>query len=297
MADISTQDLDLYWFPDDPARSEREFRAKLAELQGQEAKDHAFQAEILTQIARAEAAQGKITEASASLAAASNLLGEVASEESLRARIRLLLQEGRLFVIQRTPAPARTRFNKAWVLSVNAGEDCFVIDVAREMAGIEPQKFQEVWIRKAIEIAEGSSQEKARFWLGDLYAELGWRLFDLRQFDAALVAHQSSLACHQQRGCQLGIYQARWAVGRLLRQLRRVPEALAWNETLMLEMDTENPLYGRLCEEVAECLLSLNRPEVAQVQFAHAYHELSRAKVVDRHPLGLKRLKQLGKVD
>ena len=81
------------------------------------------------------------------------------------------------------------------------------------------------------------------------------------------------------------------------RQLRRIPEALAWNQALLLEISSNGYLYGRICEEVAECLLSLKGPEAAQAHFARAYQELSQTSVEDRHPLGLKRLKQLGKVE
>jgi tetratricopeptide (TPR) repeat protein len=296
-AKMPLQDLDLSWRPEDPALSERIYRSMLAELVNPAGDGDVFRVELLTQIARAEAAQGKHAEAFTLLETGAKLLGENTSDAATRAKIRLLLEEGRVFTVQRTPAQARTRFSKAWELAVRAGEDFFVVEIARAMAEIEPLKMQEVWIRKAIEVARGSKTEKARLWLGVLYEDLGWKLFELRQFEASLAAYQSALESHQALESTEGILRAKWAVGRLLRQLRRVTEALAWNEALLPETSGKGPLYGRLCEEVAECLLTVKGPEAAQPYFARAYHELSPASAHDRHPLGLKRLKQLGKVE
>lgn len=290
-------DLDLSWLPHDPASSELNYRSMLAELHDPEGHDIAFRIELVTQVARAEAAQGKHTEALATLEAASKLLASSAPAAPVRARIRLLLEEGRLSALQRTPSRARTHFSKAWELAVSSGDDFFVVEVARAMAEIEPLKMQEVWIRKAIEVAAGSKQSKARLWLGELYEELGWRLFDLRQFEASLAAHQNSLASHQARESREGTLRASLGVARLFRQLRRIPEALSWNEAVLLEIPGTGHLYGQFCEEVAECLLAAKGPAAAQAHFARAYHELSRSSANSRPPPGLKRLKQLGKVE
>lgn len=295
-ASIPAPDLDLLWQPKNLVQSENIFRAKLAELKDSGKDDREFRIELLAQIARAEAAQGKFPEAISGLEEAKRLLDETAPNVPISAQIRILLEEGRILTLQRTPSQARTRFAKAWELAVSSGQDYFVVEIARAMAEIESLKLQEVWIRKAIEVAEKSTQEKARFWLGELYVELGWKLFDLRQFDASLAAHRSSLANNQSRGSRAEILQAKWAIGRLLRQLRQLPEALAWNEGLLFEIPHSGLLYGRLCEEIAECLLNLKRLEAAEPYFARAYHALSQDSVEDRHPLGLKRLKQLGQV-
>ncbi len=294
----AAQNLDLCWRQEDPAASEKIYLDMLTREKELAAGDPGFRIELLTQIARAEAAQGKLIEARARLDESEKLLGELLPQVPIKAKIRHLLEEGRFYTLSRTPSQARMRFSAAWPLAVNAGEDSFVIEIARMMAEIESMKLQEEWIRKAIEVAENSKQEAAQRWLGDLYADLGWRLFELRQFDSALKAHQSSLENYQHRTSQPGIFRARWAIGRLLRQLGRYSDALAWNEVLALEMGMDVPVYGRLCEEIAECLLSLKRPVEAQDFFARAHRELSRDTwVPDRHPLRLKRLKDMGKVE
>ncbi len=296
-ADSAIPDLDQYWHPKDPALSEKHFRTMLAELKDPAGANSVVRIDLLLQIARAEVLQGKLPEAIATLEAVTQYLEVNPSEVPVRTRIRLLLEEGRILTLQRTPSQARTRFAKAWELAVNAESDYFVVEIARAMAEIEPPKMQEVWIRKAIEVASESAQDKAKLWLGELYEDLGWRLFDLRQFDESLAAHKCSLNNYRAFDSQEGAHRASWAIGRLLRQLRRIPEALAWNEALLLEIPGSGHLFGRICEEVAECLLSAKGPVAAQDYFARAYRELSRSSVQDRHPLGLKRLKQLGKVD
>lgn len=291
------QDLDLCWFSQGPSTLETIFQSRLAELEDLEDSNPASRAELLTQIARAEAIQGKISEAKVTLEVASKTLSEMVLIAPVTTRIRLLLEEGRLLILQKTPSQARTRFATAWTLAVNAREDFFVIDIARMMAEIEPMKLQEEWIRKAIETAEGTHQEKARFWLGHLYADLGWRLFDLRQFEASLKAHECSRENYQNLSLKADALRAKWSVARLLRQLGRVLEALELNEALLLEVSSGAPLYGRLCEETAECLWALDQRELARRHFANAYEELSRSTwIADRHPLRMKRLKDLGKV-
>ncbi len=293
---MNAQDLDLCWRPHDPATSEQILRAKLTEARQPSSKDKGFLLELLTQIARAEAAQGKLTEARNSLNEAEKILNEPEAAYPARMKIRFLLEEGRFFIHSKTPAQARTRFSQAWALAVNAEDDFFTVDIARMMATIEPMKLQIEWIHKAIQIAEQSTQEKARRWLGGLFSDLAWRFFDLRQFDQALEAHKTSRSHFQKHGSEREVFVANWAIGRVLRQLGRVQEALAIQEGLRAQMGAHDLPDGRLFEELAECLFSLKKLEAAQIFFEQAHRELSSDKwIPDRHPLRLKRLKDFGR--
>jgi tetratricopeptide (TPR) repeat protein len=288
--------FDHCMIPHDPAASELRLRAQLPEVAGLAGESRWLLADLLARIAGTEAAQGKLTEARATLDEAEKVLLEPGLAP--RAKIRFLLEEGRLFILMRTPSQARTRFSQAWALAVEAGEDSFTVDIARMMATIEPMKAQESWIRKAIEVAESSEQKEAKAWLGGLYSDLGWRLFDLRQYESALEAHQLALTHYQNRGSMQEQQGARWSVGRLLRQLGRLSEALAQQEALYLETASSGQPDGRVCEEVAECLHGLKKAEAAQIYFERAYRALSaEGRLADRHPLQLKRLKTLGKVE
>lgn len=295
MEDIIS-DFDILWLSQDPAKIEHMLLEKLPAAQNLSGPDRHSYAELLTQLARAKSMQGKEAEAREHIDEAEKIINTLADSCPVRSKLRLLLEDGRLLIQLRTPSQARNRFSQAWALAVNADEDFFTVDLARMMALIEPQKRQEEWLQKAIEIAEQSKQAKARMWLGELYSDLGWRLFDLKQFEAAIAAHQSAVKSYKFEESPKE-YNAKWAIGRVLREMGRDAEALAWYEQLELERGVVLPPDGRLFEEIAECMKSLKREDSAQKYFARAYWELSlETRIPDRHPLRLKRLKELGKV-
>lgn len=295
---LTVFDLDAVWTPADPAGAEAVYRSRLAECRALPEKDLSHEIELLTMLARAEAGQKKTKEALVSLEEAEKLLAEGQGGYKVAAQIRYLVERGRLFIEESTPSRARPLFSQAWILAVNSGEDSFTVEIARLMAVIEPMKSQEEWLLKAIQIAEQSPQDKARRWLGGLYAALAWKVYDLRQFERALEAHQRSLSHFRQRGSEHEVFVARWSVGRVLRQLGRVDEALVIQRSLLAEIGKEKATAGRLYEELAECLLAVKKLEEAQGYFAMAHEELSKGDwVPDGQPLQIKRLKTLGKVE
>ncbi len=73
-------------------------------------------------------------------------------------------------------------------------------------------------------------------------------------------------------------------------------EALIIQNALLAELGIGGAKDGRLYEELAECLHSLQRSEEAQPYFELAYRELSADEwIVDNQPAVLKRLRELGK--
>lgn len=295
---LTVFDLDTLWTPANPAAAEAVYRARLAECRALPERDLSHEIELLAMVARAEAGQKKTKDALATLEVAEKLLADAQGGLKVAAQIRYLVERGRLFIDESTPARARPLFSQAWTLAVNSGEDFFTVDIARLMAGIEPQKSQEEWLLKAIQIAEQSPQDKARRWLGGLYAALAWKVYDLRQFERALEAHQRSLSHFRQRGSEHEVFVARWSVGRVLRQMGRVEEALVIQQSLLAEVGKEKASAGRLYEELAECLHAVKKLEEAQSYFAMAHEELSKDDwIPDGQPLQMKRLKTLGKVE
>jgi len=290
-------DLDILWKPQDPAASEIMFRNFLPAARQSQDADRSHLIELLTQVARAQGAQAQYNEARATLEEAGKLLEDDASTYRVSAKIRYLLERGRLYVLEKTPAQGRVLFSQAWTLAVNSGDDFFTVDVARMMASIVPQKEQEEWLLRAIQIAEASPQEKARRWLGSLYASLGWKLFDLRQYDNALATMQKSLSHFKAFGSEREVFVARWSAGKILRQMNRLEEALALQKSLLSQLGPSDAPDGRLFEEIAECLQALRQTDEAQMYFERAYKELSSEQwLTDNQPLKLKRLKDLGKV-
>jgi tetratricopeptide (TPR) repeat protein len=211
--------------------------------------------------------------------------------------IKQLIEKGQHYIANKTPSQARILFVEAWNLARESGEDHYLVEVAQLMALIEPQKTQQDWIRKAIEVAESSSQENARQQLGNLYTSLAWKLFDLRQYEKALTTFERSLVHLREQNSVKEIFVARWSMGKVLRAMNRTEEALVIQKSLLSEIGSGGTPDGRVFEELAECLQALHKVAEAEPYFALAYKELSSNEwIADNQPLKLKRLKDLGKV-
>jgi tetratricopeptide (TPR) repeat protein len=285
-------DLNRIWNASDPKASEVSFRELLSAAEG----DPSRLVELNSYIARSESAQGKLAEAKASLQKAEHLL-EATPACRVSAKIRWLLEVGRLYILERTPSQARIRSAEAWTLALQSGEDYLAVDAALMMAEIEPQKVQQEWIRRAIQLAESSSLGGTKRWLGSLYTSLGWKQFELRQHTACLATFEKALTHLKADGSDRERFVAQWAIGKVLRILGRGEEALTIQNALLAELNIGGAKDGRLFEELAECLHSLKRTPEAKIYFELAYRELSVDPwVMDNEPAKLKRLKDLGQV-
>jgi tetratricopeptide (TPR) repeat protein len=290
------EELDARFDPLDAAASEHELLALLPEAKEKDA-DPRILIQLHSLISRAEAHLGKHPQARASLAHAEALLKESQEAVPAAVRIRFLIEEGRLHVLEKTPSRARRPFAEAWTLATGSGQDYLAVEVAQLLAATEPQKSQQEWITQAIEIAARSADPRAKLWLGGLYASLGWKLFDLRQFDRALETFQESLRRARESGTPRDSFVAQWSIGKVFRAQGRTEEALGVQKALLAELGIGGVRDGRLYEEVAECLQTLRQPDEARLYFELAYRELSSdAWAADNRPVDLKRLKAFGKV-
>src|SRR6185437_15151051 len=100
-------------------------------------------------------------------------------------------------------------------------------EITQLLAVTEPQKSQQAWISRGIEIAEKSPLPKSKRWLGGLYTSLGWKLYDLRQFENSLGAFQKALKNHKAQGTQREAFVAQWSIGKVLRTIGKTDEALS----------------------------------------------------------------------
>lgn len=289
--------MDTLWNPADAAASEAAFRALLDEAQKLTDREPDSLIELLCWLGRSEACQKKFIQARGSLEKAEKLLNEEQANHPRSARIRWLLEKGRLHILEKTPSQARGFFSEALAMAIHSGEDHFAVEIAQLMATTEPQKVQQEWILRAIEIAENSRLPKTRGWLGGLYTSLGWKLYDLKQYDQSLETFKKALAHLKAQGTAREAFVAQWSIGKVLRALGKTEEALSIQKTLLSELGIGGERDGRLYEELAECLQTLKRTTEAQLYFELAYRELSNDEwVTDNQPLKLKRLKDLGKV-
>jgi tetratricopeptide (TPR) repeat protein len=281
-------DFDALWDYDHPDESEKRFRELLpaAEQSG----DASYQAQLLTQIARTYSLRRQFDAAHQTLDTVEMMLTETLKT----ARIRYLLERGRTFNSSKHPAEARPLFIQAWELAQAAGEDGYAVDAAHMIAIVEPPEQALEWNLKALEYAEKSQQPRAQKWLGSLYNNIGWTYHDMGQYERALDIFQKALVWQEGNGKPNTIRIARWCIGRVLRSLKRIDEALAIQQALLKELQDSGGTDGYVQEELGELLLIQGSDE-AQTHLAQAYRILAQdAWLVENESARLERLKTLG---
>lgn len=293
MSDSTTTlvDFDSRWDYDRPAETEIEFRKLVPAARASGNRD--YLAQLLTQIARTEGLQRRFDDAERTLAEAESLL----APEMRVARVRLLLERGRVLNSSKRREQSKPFFLGAWDLAREANADGFAVDAAHMLGIVEPGDSSVAWNRKAMALAESSSDPKARKWLGSLYNNLGWTYHGQGEYDTALDLFGKALAEREKEGKKSDVRIARWCVARCLRSLGRVEEALAAQRRLYDEFAAEGSMDGYVVEEMGECLLLLHRDAEAKPFFARAYQELSQDPWLrDNEAPRLERLAALGGV-
>ncbi len=281
-------DFDSLWNYDDPASTETKFREILPAAEA--SKNPSYHLQLLTQIARAEGLQRKFDDAHSTLDKTESLLD--AADD--RARIRYLLERGRVFNSSDKPAKARPLFRQAWELANSAHEDFYAVDAAHMMAIVEPPANKMEWNLKALEIADASEETRVRRWRGSLYNNIGWHYFESKDFDRALEAFKQALQAREEAKQIPEIRVARWCIAKTLRVLNSVNEALEAQKSLLDEYEKSGKGDGYVYEEMAECLTALGRQDEARGYFAKAYIELSKdIWLKEKEPDRLKRLQEL----
>jgi tetratricopeptide (TPR) repeat protein len=211
------------------------------------------------------------------------------------ARVRLLLERGRLYNSSKRREESKPLFCEAWETATAAGADAYAVDAAHMLGIVETGDSSVAWNRRAIDLAQASSDPKARRWLGSLYNNLGWTFHDKGDFAAALDLFRKAQKAREESGKPGDVRVARWCVARALRSLGRFDEALALQEALLVECRAQNAPDGFVEEEIGECLAALGRSPEAAPHFAAAYALLSADPWLQRdEPERLERLRRLG---
>jgi tetratricopeptide (TPR) repeat protein len=246
-----------------PEESELRF-AELA-LLGYEAGDTLYALEAQTQQARAMGMQQKFEEAHAKL---DEIEGRIPSDNKLQ--IRFFLERGRVFNSSQKKPEAMEQFKLAMELAKKLNEDYLAID-AVHMLGIadEPDAALK-WNMLAIQMAEESTDERVKKWLGPLYNNTGWTLHDQGDYGEAFDLFEKSLEWNIENGNENSINIARWTVGRGKRSLKEYADALE----IQLELLEEGYESGFVYEEIGECMLLLGQEEKAKPYFKTAYEKL-----------------------
>ena len=287
-------ELHTLWDYNDPAKTAVRFHELLPAVEASD--DRAFHVELLSQIARTHGLQRHFDEAHQVLDEAEAMLTEAMAVP----KIRCLLERGRAFNSGGEPEQALPLFHQAFVLGTAVGPkaDYHTIDAAHMIAIAEPDPADQIqWNEKALEMAEATLDERAAGWRGSLYNNLGWTYHDMGEYKQALMIFEKALAWreahHQDKPETIRI--ARWCVGRTLRSLNRLREALAIQQALLAESQEQGQPAGFTNEEMGECLLALGRADEARPYFAQAHKELLEVDwFVATEPERLARLAELG---
>lgn len=284
------RDFDELWDYSHPEETEHKFRNVLEKNVSVD--NDGYIAELWTQIARTQGLQGEFSEAHETL----NQVEKLLAEDLPAPRIRYLLERGRVFNSSSRQAEALPFFHMAWELGIKSGEDDYAVDAAH-MLGISeatPEKRMD-WNLKALKLAEDSP--KANRWLGSLYNNIGWSQVDAGNLVEAYDLFERALEFRMKQGNPRSIFIARWSVAKVLRLMNQVHEALRIQEELRMESEKTPGKDGYVYEEIAECLLLLNRNEEACPYFSHAFDILSLDPwLVQNEPERVSRLKELSEI-
>jgi len=288
MSKQNLPDFDSLWDYSHPDQTEIKFRETLLQIPANEPAYF----ELLTQIARTQGLQRKFDEAHQTLDQVEKALDEGPS----RAKVRYLLERGRVFNSSGHADQAHPFFQQALDLAKELGEDFYAVDAIHMLAIIAEPASALTLNLQAIQLAESSGQEKARNWLGSLYNNMGWSYHDMGDYGSALKIFEKAEAFRRSMGNVSEIRIAVWCVARTLRSLNRIEEALSKQMALHTEFESAGETDGYVFEEIGECLLALNREDEARPYFAKAYEVLRQDEfLVEQEPDRIARLKNLGK--
>src|SRR5437016_10420185 len=282
-------DLDGIWDFDHPGPTEKRFRELLPAAV--DSLDISYLAELLTQIARAEAMQRKFQEAGKTL----DRVEKALARADQRVSVRYVLERGRILSLSGKAREAQPRFQEAFNLALMLKMELHAVDAARMMAIAEPEKALE-WNVKALDLAEKSADLKANRVRGPLYGSIGWNYFERNEYQEALFMFQKALEFSEQLGDPLKIRTAKWSVAKILRVIQHTEEALDMQRKLFEEYQGEGKKNGYVYEEIGECLRVMGQAQEAEGWFAAAYAELSKDPRIARDQNRLNRLKELGAV-
>ena len=157
MSQPNLPDFDSLWDYSNPDQTETKFREVLPQFP-----DGNERLELLTQIARTQGLQRKFDEAHKTL---DEVEGQLSVDSSC-ARVRYLLERGRVFNSSKYPEEARPFFEQALTMAQELKEDFYAVDAAHMLAIVADPASSLDWNLRAIQMAESSADEKARLaWL------------------------------------------------------------------------------------------------------------------------------------
>jgi tetratricopeptide (TPR) repeat protein len=279
-------DFNKLWDYDKPAETERTFRALLpaAEASG----DRSYELQLLTQVARCQGLQGKFDDAHATLDRIESRL----SDGLALARVRGLLERGRVFNSAGQPARAVPLFEQAWRSAEAAGEERYAADALHMLAiaAPTPAERRDANLRCLDYVRRRPAQEG---WLPAIYNNLGESYRTLGEYERALDCFRKILELDRLKGREPWLYNRIDEV-RMLRMVGRPDEAFAKMQDIADELRGQNKTDGFVEEELAECLIAVGRASEAGPHAGSAWELLrSETWLAQQEPDRYRRIREL----
>ncbi|MFN7611108.1 MAG: tetratricopeptide repeat protein [bacterium] len=164
------------------------------------------------------------------------------------------------------------------------------------------------WNKRAINLAEQTKDERCHAWLGPIYNNLAQNYIEAEKYQEALQAFDKCKAHAEERGDQIVIRGALWGMGRALRGLNKLDQALDIQNDLLKEYEKISDqgllpmelIYvgrGLVYEELAEIYFAKEYEQHSQKYACLAYEDLSKdAWMKKLYPKRIQRLLELGKL-
>jgi tetratricopeptide (TPR) repeat protein len=229
---LEQPELDDLWDFDDPVGSAARFERAAGEHHSE-----IVRAELETQRARALGLQRRFAEADALLDLLEPAMGRLA--------VRILLERGRLRNTAGSVEEAIELFEEAFLAARREGETFLAVDAAHMLA-IADRSHAEQWTDEAFAELRTTSDERTLRWAVALHMNLGWKLFDDSDADAALREFESALEAAVDHGTEDQRFLAEWTIARCLRELGRDEQALAIQRRLADERPDDEFVAGEL---------------------------------------------------
>ncbi len=169
--------------------------------------DRSLQAQILSQLALAQAMQKKFEQAHATLDQAAALI----PEGDLLAATRVTLERGRVHHQAGDSSAALPHFRQAYELALHGDQPAQTINAAHMIAIVVDSPDEKIdWNARALKLAQQSSDPKARAWLGPLYNNLARSQIDAGDFEGALLSYTACQTIAEERNETLIVRGALW---------------------------------------------------------------------------------------
>jgi tetratricopeptide (TPR) repeat protein len=212
------------WDFDDPAASGERF------LDAAEHADEPDRTSWLTQYARTLGLQERYGDAA-------RVLDQLASDDA-QAATYLDLERGRLLNSSGRSEEARPLFDSAVHRAASAGLDALQVDALHMVAIVAPPEEQHDINARALAIARGSDDQRARDWDASLLNNIGMTYADDGDFVRALATFEEAVVARERIGDPGTIRVARWMIAWSLRNLGRRDEAREIQQSLKRELDS-----------------------------------------------------------